>query len=157
MAEITIEPMRHAHIPAIMEIEREAFTTPWTAEMFRQEVEDNRLSRSYVAMAGDRLVGYLVAWFLNNEVHLLNVAVAASDQRRGTGRRMLQFLLDTAASEKKEIITLEVRESNRVAIELYRSFGFSRIGVRSQYYQDDKEDAVLMARYLPLSPEGDGE
>ena len=93
MVEITIEPMRYAHIPAIMEIEREAFTTPWTGEMFRQEVEDNQFSRAYVAMDGDRLVGYLVAWFLQHEVHLLNIAVAASDQRRGTGGRMLRFLL----------------------------------------------------------------
>lgn len=153
MDDIAIKPMRYAHIPAIMAIELEAFTTPWTAEMFRQEIADNRLSRSYVAVAGERLVGYLVAWFTQNEVHLLNIAVAASDQRRGTGKRMLQFLLDVAAGEHKEIITLEVRESNDVAIEMYRSFGFSPVGVRHQYYQDDKEDAVLMARYIGASGE----
>jgi ribosomal-protein-alanine N-acetyltransferase len=149
MIEVTIQSMRHEHIPTILEIEREAFTTPWTAEMFRQELEDDRLSRAYVAMDGDTLIGYCVAWFLRQEVHLINIAVAVAYQHQGVGSRVLRFLMDLAKREKRDIITLEVRESNEAAIEFYKSFGFTPIGIRPGYYQDDEEDALLMARYIP--------
>lgn len=150
MDEVTIEPMSLTHIPAILEIEREVFPTPWTAEMFRQEVVDDRLSRAFVALIGGRLVGYFVAWFLRDEVHLLNIAVTVSHQKRGIGGQILHYLLDMAKRERREVITLEVRESNETAIKFYRSFGFSPIGVRPNYYHDVSEDAILMARYLPI-------
>jgi ribosomal-protein-alanine N-acetyltransferase len=153
MADITLESMRNVHIPAVLEIEHEAFASPWTAEMFRQESEESGFSRSFVALEDGIVVGYFVAWFLNQEVHLLNIAVASSHQRKGIGRYMMQYLLEMAKRELKLLITLEVRESNAVAIELYRSFGFARIGVRSQYYYDDEENALLMAR--PVSGWGE--
>jgi ribosomal-protein-alanine N-acetyltransferase len=146
MAEITIESMRNVHLPAVLEIEREAFTSPWTEEIFRQEVEDNVISGSYVALEGGRLVGYFVVWFLRQDVHLLNIAVVRSCRRRGIGRQMLRYLIDLAKRAHKEVITLEVRESNEGAIELYRSFGFTPVGLHREYYQDDKENALLMAR-----------
>lgn len=149
MVDVSIVPMRRAHVPAILEIEREAFTTPWTADMFRQEVDNGSFSRAYVAMDGDTLVGYFVAWFLREEVHLLNIAVAGAHQHRGVGSRILRYLLDLAKREGRDIITLEVRESNDVAIKFYESFGFTPVGIRPGYYQDDQEDALLMARYIP--------
>jgi ribosomal-protein-alanine N-acetyltransferase len=121
--------------------------------MFRQEVEDNQLSRSYVVKADGRVVGYFVSWFLQGEVHLLNIAVAVPYQRRGLARRMLRYLFELAAMEQKEMISLEVRGSNEGAIALYKSFGFAPVGVRRQYYQDDKEDALLMARLVPRPDE----
>lgn len=153
MSDIKFEPMRYAHIPSVLEIEHRAFTTPWTAEMFRQEVQDNQLSRSYVVRSGERLVGYFVAWFLQDEVHLLNIAVHEDYQRRGIGRRMMRYLLELASFERKNMVTLEVRESNEGAIELYRSFGFTPVGIRREYYQDDKENALLMARRVHGPPE----
>jgi ribosomal-protein-alanine N-acetyltransferase len=146
MVDITLESMRNVHIPTVLEIEHEAFTSPWTAEMFSQEFEDNRMSRAFVALDDGRVVGYFVAWFLNQEVHLLNIAVASSHRRKGIGRHMMTVLLDMAKRELKLLITLEVRESNEGAIELYRSFGFTRVGVRPHYYHEDKENALLMAR-----------
>jgi len=154
MADVTLESMRRVHIPAVLVIENEAFTSPWDAEMFLQEVEDNWFSRSFVALEGERVVGYFVAWFLNQEVHLLNIAVASSHQKKGLGRRMMRYLLDMAKRELKHLITLEVRESNAAAIELYRSFGFTRVGVRREYYHDDNENALLMARPVSGWDEG---
>jgi ribosomal-protein-alanine N-acetyltransferase len=62
---------------------------------------------------------------------------------------MLHLLIDLAGRERKDMITLEVRESNEVAIELYRSFGFTPIGIHRGYYQEDEENALLMARSVP--------
>lgn len=90
MPDVTIESMRRIHLPAVMEIEHEAFTSPWTEEMFVQEVEDNALSGSYVALESGHVVGYFVAWFLRQDIHLLNIAVARSYQRKGIGRRMVR-------------------------------------------------------------------
>jgi ribosomal-protein-alanine N-acetyltransferase len=146
MVEVAFESMRQVHIAGVLEIEHEAFSAPWTAQMFLQEVEENSFSRSYVVLDNGRVAGYFVAWFLRREVHLLNVAVAKSHQRKGIGRRMLQYLIDLAKSEHKDMITLEVRESNEVAIRLYRSFGFTPVGLRREYYHDDKENALLMSR-----------
>lgn len=146
MVDITIETMRHIHVPGVLAIEHERFSSPWTETMFLQEVEESGFSRAYVALESGRVVGYLVSWFLRREVHLLNIAVAKSHERRGLGRRMLRFLLEMARREHKDMITLEVRESNETAIRLYRSFGFAPVGIRRGYYRDDKEDAVLMTR-----------
>lgn len=146
MVDVAVESMRRVHVPAVLEIEDEAFTSPWTAEMFLQEIEDNGLSRSFVVLEGERVVGYFVAWFLRQDVHLLNIAVARSRQREGIGRSMMRFLLDMAERELKEMFTLEVRESNAGAIEMYRSLGFRPVGVRRQYYEDDNENALMMAR-----------
>jgi ribosomal-protein-alanine N-acetyltransferase len=154
MNDLTIEPMRQVHIDAIAEIENEVFANPWTAEMFRQEVADNQLSRSYVLLVEGRVTGYIVSWFLQEEVHLLNIAVAPSRLRGGLGRHMLSYLIDTARREHKEVISLEVRESNESAIAMYRSTGFVPVGLRRDYYRDDRENALLMA--LPLARRSEG-
>ena len=144
MNDPTIEPMRQIHIDAIVKIEHEVFNHPWTAEMFRQEVADNQLSRSYVLLEEGRVTGYIVSWFLRDEVHLLNIAVISSLRRGGLGRKMMMHLIDTASREHKELISLEVRESNEGAISMYRSMGFVPVGIGREYYQEDKENALLM-------------
>jgi len=148
MFDVSFETMRQIHIAAVLEIEHEAFSSPWTAQMFLQEVEESGFSRSYVVLEKGRVVGYFVAWSLRRQVHLLNVAVAKSHQRKGIGRLTLQFLIDLAKREYKDMITLEVRESNETAIRLYRSFGFVPVGVHREYYNDDKENALLMSRSI---------
>lgn len=151
---LLIEPLQHEHIPAVLDIEKQIFSTPWTHEMFQQEVEDPDLSRSYVATIGGAVVGYLVAWFLYDEVHLLNIAVSPRRRGQGIGRRLMKHLIELAVGEKKRIITLEVREGNVVAIQMYKSFGFAQVGLRRGYYQDDKENAVLMAVRISRIPKG---
>lgn len=157
MPEIEITNMRRVHLTDVMRIEKEAFSTPWTEEMFRQEVEDNEMSRSFVALYEGRLIGYFVAWFIHDQVHLLNIAVASSHKRRGIAKRMLEYLIDLSTNQNKQMITLEVRESNESAIALYRAFGFIQIGLRREYYTDDKENAVLMLKYLSTRRDRTGE
>jgi ribosomal-protein-alanine N-acetyltransferase len=149
MNNLTIETMKRAHIPGIVDIEQRVFKTPWTDEMFVQELEANRLTMSYVVLDESRMIGYMIAWLLRQEVHLVNIAVEPSRQRSGIGRFMLRYLFDLAAQAKRRFVTLEVRESNESAICLYESFGFKRIGVRPHYYEEDGENAVVMVRFVP--------
>lgn len=144
MDTLTIEPMRERHLDAVVAIEGRLFPTPWTVGMFRQEIADNVLSRSVVAMRDGAVVGYLVAWFVHEEVHLLNVAVDPDYQRRGYGRRLLEDLIARARAEQRSLVTLEVRVGNTSARRLYESFGFVAAGRRRRYYRDTGEDATIM-------------
>jgi purine-nucleoside phosphorylase len=156
MIDVNIEPMRIRHIPEILEIENEVFSSPWSEDMFRFELARGRISRLYVAVLNDRVVGYLMAWFLHDEVHLINIAVAAQYQHQKLGSRLLEFLIAEANAVLARFITLEVRKSNRMAQTFYRSFHFEQIGINEQYYSDDHEDAVLLMldleAYFRLEP-----
>lgn len=101
---------------------------------------------------GDRdPAGFALAWSVADEVHVLNVATDPEHRRRGIGRALMGAIVDRARSGKARLVLLEVRRSNRAAIRLYRSQGFSAIGVRRAYYADNREDAIEMM--LALDPE----
>jgi len=96
-------------------------------------------------------VGFLVAWHVADELHVLNVATEPSLRRRGIGRALMDFALAYAAAHRVRIVLLEVRRSNRAAIKLYRDLGFTALGVRPRYYADNDEDAIEMI--LGLDPD----
>lgn len=155
MPEITIETLTGEYMPALLEIEKQEFKTPWDEEMFRQEVENNDISKSFVAFVDGHLAGYYISWFIRERVHLLNIAVTAPYKRQGIGSFMLKHLIDLALGAGKAVVTLEVRESNEGAIAFYRRFGFEVIGVQPDYYKEDKEDALLMVLWLRPQPQKD--
>lgn len=88
-------------------------------------------------------VGYLVAWHVADELHVMNVATRSDRRRRGIGRALVDAAVAYARARRVRHALLEVRRSNRPAISLYRSVGFFAMGVRTRYYADD-EDAVEM-------------
>lgn len=100
--------------------------------------------------AGGPVIGFLIAWHVADELHILSVAVTSEVRRRGIGRGLMNAALAYARSNATRLVLLEVRRSNRPAIKLYRSFSFSAMGVRPQYYADTGEDAVEMM--LSLDP-----
>lgn len=144
MTDIKLVPMKEAHIGRIVDIERSVFTSPWSEEMFVQEVRGVFGSRAIVAVMDAVVVGYRIAWFIDREVHLVNIAVADSHQNRGVGTLMLTDLVGDALRANMKLITLEVRESNEAAQAFYRRFLFRTIGIRKGYYSDNREDALLM-------------
>jgi ribosomal-protein-alanine N-acetyltransferase len=159
MIDVKIEPLKASHISQILEIEKTLFPTPWTRGMFEQELAndpggDGPGSHAFVAMHRGRLVGYAVAWFVEDGVHLMNIAVCKEFQRKGVGRVLLKDLIERAVAAKKLVIILEVRAGNRAALEFYARFMFSSYGVRRGYYADTHEDAILMA--LDLTELNDG-
>jgi ribosomal-protein-alanine N-acetyltransferase len=143
--DIKLKQMNDSHIGQVLAIERAVFDSPWTSEMFRQEARGLFGSYPTVAMIDGRVVGYQVAWLVEDEVHLVNIAVHKQYQERGIGALLLRHLIEDALSKRKAIITLEVRASNEVAQAFYHRFLFRTIGVRKGYYSDNREDALLMA------------
>jgi len=145
---VVLEPFADEHVPGVLNVERECFPAPWTEAMFRQEVEEKWLSRSFVAVQDGDVIGYVIAWFLRGEVHILNLAVAKAHQRKGIARQMLSHVVELAEGEHCHMITLEVRVSNDAAKLLYLSMGFAPVGIRRRYYHDNNEDAIVMTKRL---------
>lgn len=144
MDDVVIMPMTIDHIPQVVRIEQRVFASPWRSEVFMHELQGINVSRSFVALDGDRVAGYMIAWFIEDEIHLINIAVAREDQRKGVGSDLLLHLIELALDEGRKLITLEVRAGNIAAVALYRSFSFEYAGMRERYYSDNKEDAILM-------------
>lgn len=134
-------------IPALQEIEHEAYPEPWTGGMFRDEVR-NTNSHFFVAYLGDELIGYAGFWMLIDVAHVTSVTVAKPYRGRGYGRVQMQHLIDEAIAEEAATITLEVRESNAAARTMYEHFGFNAIGLRKGYYTKSGEDAIVMELVL---------
>ena len=152
MSDVKLVPMTDRHLASMMAIERAVFETPWTAEMFRQELRGVFGSYAMVAVLDDCVVGYQIAWFIEDEAHLVNIAVDTPHQGKGIGARMLRRLIEEALGRRCTIITLEVRASNEAAQGFYRRFFFKTVGVRKGYYSDNREDALLMALDLKALP-----
>jgi [ribosomal protein S18]-alanine N-acetyltransferase len=92
------------------------------------------------------IFGYICFWQAGDEIQLLNLAVRPDFRRQGVGRRLMQFLLQEAREKKGQQIILEVRPSNRKALDLYHSMGFKILHRRPAYYGPDGEDALVMVR-----------
>ena len=143
-AAVRVEPMGPGDIPAVLEIERASFTTPWPPEAFEQELRHNRLARYAVARQGSAVVGYAGVWLMVDEAHITTFAVHPDWRRQGIGRRLLLAMLTVAEELKATRMTLEVRVSNLAAQALYGTHGFAIAGRRERYYTDDGEDAFVM-------------
>ncbi len=141
----------------VMEIERLCFVSPWSEQMFLEEL-GNSFSRCMVAelcSEGSRhLMGYVCAWFVASEVHLMNLATHPRARGQGVARHLLRDTVDQARARGAFRVVLEVRESNRAAQSLYLSEGFRTVGRRPRYYADTGEDALVME--LPLGRDDEG-
>jgi ribosomal-protein-alanine N-acetyltransferase len=144
MSDLDIRRLNYADLPQVIAIERRAFPTPWSLAMFVLELSKPS-GICLAATRGGRLVGYMVCSRYEALWHLMNVAVDPDERRRGVATALLHRLFETVGDEDAQY-TLEVRQSNHGAIELYERYGFRSAGLRRRYYQDNGEDAVVMWR-----------
>jgi ribosomal-protein-alanine N-acetyltransferase len=140
--------LHETYLPAIMEIEKEAYPEPWTVGMFREEMRSER-SYFYLAFAGESLIGYSGFWLVLDEAHITSLTVAQDFRGYGYGREQLVHLLATGEEHGVHTYTLEVRVSNERARRLYESAGFRAVGVRKGYYSSTREDAIVMIKDVP--------
>ncbi len=144
MAECKIRRMTLTDVDAVAAIERATFPTPWSRDAFVQEMTANAVARYLVAEAGGEVIGYAGAWLILDESHITNVAIREDMRGLGLGRKLMQELLQYLSNLGAAYATLEVRVSNERAQRLYQSLGFIAVGRRKQYYEDNREDALLM-------------
>lgn len=137
-----IRDMSPADIDQVAAIERLCHSHPWSAELFRREL-DNPLATVDLLWFDAQLAGYLCSWLVCGELNILNVATAPAFRRRGVAATLLRHVFERNRAQGVERAFLEVRVSNVGAIALYRSFGFRTVSRRQHYYADG-EDAVIM-------------
>ncbi|MBM4387678.1 MAG: ribosomal protein S18-alanine N-acetyltransferase [Deltaproteobacteria bacterium] len=145
-AEIALSRMTEDDIAGVLEIENVSFKDPWPRSVFERELQ-NEWSRSIVVKRDGLVAGYLIYWFVADEMHILNVAVNPAMRKTGLAETMLKHLIGEAGKLAVRFITLEVRKGNAAAQNLYKKYGFISAGMRRKYYSDD-EDAVIMTLYL---------
>lgn len=141
--EIKISPLTEAWVDQVCVLEEEAFSMPWHRESFLEMIE-NPHACYLVALMGDQVVASCGLREILGEGEITNVVTAPDFRGRGIGKSLLACLLKEG--EKRGILayTLEVRCSNEPAIRLYKSLGFAEEGVRRNFYERPKEDALIM-------------
>ena len=136
--------MELSDIEDILVVEKLSFSIPWSKDSFEKEIVDNNLATYLVAKVNEKAVGYIGMWKVLNEGHITNVAVHPEFRHQGIGDQLVSELLSLCEKENIDLVTLEVRKSNYNAIKLYEKHGFVAEGIRKAYYQDNKEDAIIM-------------
>ncbi len=143
--EARFEPLTEQHLDAVMGVEQQAYAHPWLRANFFDSLRSGY--QAQLLMAGDTLLGYFVAMKGVDEVHLLNITVAAAYQRQGWAQVMLDAIALWARGQGARWLWLDVRVGNLRAIEVYRSHGYCRVGERKSYYPalpGQREDALVM-------------
>lgn len=145
---IVIRPMEIDDLKKVLEIEKQSFPVPWTYDLFFSELTRNRYARYFVLGKDNEVVGYLGLWHKGSSFHITNIAITEKLRRKGYGRKLLKFVEKIAVTHKIKKISLEVGSSNRIAQDMYKKYGYKVIRILRNYYQEEKEDALIMEKKL---------
>ncbi|RYY01820.1 MAG: ribosomal-protein-alanine N-acetyltransferase [Gammaproteobacteria bacterium] len=145
--ELSLRLLVPEDVSQVMELERSAHSHPWRQSSFEDCLKGRQ--KCWLAEHNQKLVGYVVITHAGGDAELLNIAVSPKFQRKGIGSSLLQHAISCVAGHA-DMLFLEVRISNRKAIELYSKEGFFELGNRKNYYptHNGHEDALLMANQL---------
>ncbi|MFC4158765.1 ribosomal protein S18-alanine N-acetyltransferase [Chitinimonas lacunae] len=145
---IAIRPLTRHDLASVAAIEAAVQASPWKDSQFATSLDDGH--RGWVAVEGEEVLGFAIVMQVLDEASLLNLGVAAAHQRRGIGRRLVEFVIEDATENGAAVMQLEVRISNQAAKSLYRRLGFIEVGQRRGYYRtaQGREDALLMSAVL---------
>ena len=121
----------------------------WTNAVLEDEF-NNENSKYFVAIdENDEIIAFGGLWFNIDEAHVMNIAVKKEFRRQHVGTELLEFLVAEAKKENKNCITLEVREDNVPAIELYKKLEFDEIKKKKKYYEK-LYDAIIMTKFFVI-------
>lgn len=140
---IEIFRMTEGDIGPVAQLERSCFSSPWSENSLRESL-GNPNYRMFVAKDEGRVVGYISTYIVADELNIANLAVDRSLRRQGIGWALLKTAVQTARSNRMTTMYLEVRASNEAAIALYRKAGFESGGRRKNFYDNPKEDGLIM-------------
>jgi len=144
MFEIIIRKAQFTDIGSVLEIEQESIGS-WTYDQFLQELK-LEFSIFLIAELQNSVAGYLIAWKVSDEIQLNSIAVKKDLRKKGIGNRLLSELTLNDSEKKFTSIFIEVRSRNSDAVNFYTDNGFTKTGIRKNYYNDD--DALLMEKKL---------
>ena len=129
-------------IPQMLKIENASFSDPWKEELFNFyfSARAGTVLAAVSPVSELELFGFIAATIVPPECFIDSVAVAPEHRRKGIAKALL------AAVGGDFEVTLEVRESNLAARELYYSLGFELLCVRKNYYDNPTENALVLRK-----------
>jgi ribosomal-protein-alanine N-acetyltransferase len=146
--DLTIEPAQPSDLSEVLAIERGSFVAPWSRAAFEAELgkpyANLCLARSRSGEKAGAVIGYICFWLVADEVQVVNVAVHLAWRRRGIGKRLMRYALESASEAGANVAVLEVRRSNEAARALYEGLGFHAVRERPGYYPEFREPAVIL-------------
>ncbi len=140
-----IIPMEKHHIPALVELEKQSFSLPWSAQQLEDCLYMDNVSFLVAVSEDDMILGYGGLSVVLDEGNLNNIAIFPKYQKQGVAGQILDIYC-RFAQENLAFLTLEVRPSNLPALALYKKYGFVQEAVRKDYYDQPKEDALILTR-----------
>tara|TARA_B100001248_G_scaffold5454_1_gene3891 strand:+ start:300 stop:776 length:477 start_codon:yes stop_codon:yes gene_type:complete len=145
---LIIENFSEPHLNEVFSIESNSNPTPWKIETFKQVLEVRTMS--FVIKDENKIIAFCIASKVLDECHLQNISVIDGFRNQGLGTYVIQILMGRAQIFGLRVIFLEVRESNKVAINFYKKLNFKEVGLREGYYKRDsgRESALLMSLTL---------
>lgn len=135
----------------VLDIEGESFEFPWCEEDFVRCLRQ-RNCIGMVAEHGDKVVGFMIYELHKTRLHILNFAVSSHYRRQGVGTQMVAKLVSKLSNQRRNRISLEVRETNLPAQLFFRESGFRAINVMRHFYDDTPEDAYIMQYRYRVQP-----
>ncbi len=137
------EKLGAEHIREVYEIEKLSFNDPHTMSMIASSIL-NPACEFWLLIESEKVVGFIEFWIMYEESHIIDIAVHPEFRKKGYGQKLIEFMLEKSRMSGTKKVFLEVRPSNKDAINLYKKYGFSESGVRKKYYRD--EDAIIMKK-----------
>lgn len=144
-AVIQLEPLKSEHLEQVVALDQTCLGGLWTKNGYQREIDSPNSTALVLSLfPQEQIIGLGCFWAILEEAHITLLAVAPDYQGQGLGQLLLYNLLREAVNQKLERATLEVKISNQIALALYQKFGFKIAGIRKNYYQKTKEDALIL-------------
>ncbi len=140
----SIRPAERRDVPELLVIEVAQFPEPWTRSMMLDEISNAQTRRYTVAVEGKKIIGYLGVMFVMDELHVNTLGTLPGHEGRGVATSLISDAWIVAKEKGVHRATLEVAVSNTRAQELYFRFGFAPVGIRKNYYERTREDALIL-------------
>lgn len=141
--DLNIDFMKEEDIDAVLDISSLSFAISWSKDSYIQELT-NPIAKYLVAKVNNKVVAFVGTWIILDEAHITNIAVHPNYRKQGIASKLLVKFLDYCRNQGCKAFTLEVRSGNKAAQALYKKHNFKEDGVRKGYYEDNKEDAIIM-------------
>lgn len=146
MEKIIVDYMTLDDFEIIKDRLQEEFDEFWTPGVLLSELK-NENTKYIVLKENNNIVGFAGIWITPDTVELNNIVIKKDSRGKGYSKILLEKLIEISEETSREIFTLEVSEENIVAINLYKKYGFEKVGLRKNYYEG-KYDAILMSKKI---------
>lgn len=138
-----VREMREEDVLSVSKAEEICFTDPWSINSIKEGLNSS-LDTWLVLSVDERIVGYCVFRVIAGEGELLRIALLPGFRGRGLAKKLMDQVVEYSRKRSVKTMFLEVRESNEIARNLYKSYGFSEESIRKNYYHNPSENAVIM-------------